>query len=81
LIREALQAYLDTGPSRCSNEPTNGTRACCAGSAATTGSGRSHLVGGDRGLRLRHVLSIDADFDVYRDRSGRARVNVLREVR
>jgi predicted nucleic acid-binding protein len=32
-------------------------------------------------LRIRHVLSIDADFDVYRDRSGRALVNVLRQVR
>lgn len=29
-------------------------------------------------LKLRHVLSIDADFDVYRDRSGKALVNLLR---
>lgn len=29
-------------------------------------------------LRVRHVLSIDADFDVYRDRGGRALVNLLR---
>jgi len=28
--------------------------------------------------RWRHVLSIDADFDVYRDRSGRPLVNLLR---
>jgi uncharacterized protein len=28
-------------------------------------------------LKLRHVLSIDADFDVYRDRSGRPLVNLL----
>ena len=28
-------------------------------------------------LKLRHVLSLDADFDVYRDRSGRALVNLL----
>jgi hypothetical protein len=28
-------------------------------------------------LRIRHVLSIDADFDVYRDRAGRALVNLL----
>jgi hypothetical protein len=28
--------------------------------------------------RIRHVLSIDADFDVYRDRAGRALVNLLR---
>ena len=28
-------------------------------------------------LKLRHVLSIDADFDVYRDRAGRPLVNVL----
>ena len=28
--------------------------------------------------RLRHVLSLDADFDVYRDRAGRALVNLLR---
>lgn len=29
-------------------------------------------------LKVRHVLSIDADFDVYRDRSGRPLVNLLR---
>lgn len=29
-------------------------------------------------LKLRHVLSIDADFDVYRDRAGRPLVNLLR---
>jgi uncharacterized protein len=29
-------------------------------------------------LRIRHVLSIDADFDVYRDRAGRPLVNLLR---
>ena len=29
-------------------------------------------------LRVRHVLSIDADFDVYRDRSGRPLINLLR---
>ena len=29
-------------------------------------------------LRLRHVLSIDADFDVYRDRTGRPLINLLR---
>lgn len=29
-------------------------------------------------LKLRHVLSLDADFDVYRDRAGRALVNLLR---
>ena len=29
-------------------------------------------------LRIRHVLSIDADFDVYRDRAGKALLNVLR---
>jgi predicted nucleic acid-binding protein len=29
-------------------------------------------------LKLRHVLSLDADFDVYRDRGGRALVNLLR---
>lgn len=29
-------------------------------------------------LRIKHVLSIDADFDVYRDRAGRALVNLLR---
>jgi len=27
---------------------------------------------------VRHVLTIDADFDVYRDRTGRALVSVLR---
>lgn len=29
-------------------------------------------------LKLRHVLSLDADFDVYRDRSGRPLVNLLK---
>ena len=29
-------------------------------------------------LRIRHVLTIDANFDVYRDRAGKALVNVLR---
>ena len=29
-------------------------------------------------LKLRHLLSIDADFDVYRDRSGRPLLNLLR---
>lgn len=29
-------------------------------------------------LKLRHVLSIDADFDVYRDRAGKALVNLLK---
>lgn len=29
-------------------------------------------------LKLRHVLSIDADFDVYRDRAGRPLMNLLR---
>ena len=29
--------------------------------------------------RLRNVLTIDSDFDVYRDRDGRTLVNVLRE--
>ncbi len=28
--------------------------------------------------KLRHLLSIDADFDVYRDRTGRALINLLR---
>ena len=28
-------------------------------------------------LKLRHVLSIDADFDVYRDRGGKPLVNLL----
>jgi predicted nucleic acid-binding protein len=28
--------------------------------------------------RIRHVLSIDADFDVYRDRAGKALVSLLR---
>lgn len=31
-------------------------------------------------MRIRHVLSIDADFDVYRDRAGRVLVNLLRPV-
>lgn len=30
-------------------------------------------------LRIRHVLSIDADFDVYRDKAGKALVNVLQD--
>ncbi len=29
-------------------------------------------------LKLRHVLSLDAGFDVYRDRGGRALINLLR---
>ena len=29
-------------------------------------------------LKIRHLLSLDADFDVYRDRSGRPLVNLLR---
>lgn len=29
-------------------------------------------------LKLRHVLSIDTDFDVYRDRAGKPLVNLLR---
>jgi len=29
-------------------------------------------------LKLRHVLSIDADFDVYRDRAGKPLLNLLR---
>jgi predicted nucleic acid-binding protein len=29
-------------------------------------------------LKLRHVLSLDADFDVYRDRGGRPLLNLLR---
>jgi predicted nucleic acid-binding protein len=29
-------------------------------------------------LKLRHVLSIHADFDVYRDRNGKALLNLLR---
>ena len=29
-------------------------------------------------LRIRHVLTIDADFDVYRDKAGKALVNLLR---
>ena len=28
-------------------------------------------------LKLRHILSIDTDFDVYRDRSGRPLINLL----
>ena len=28
-------------------------------------------------LRVRHVLSLDADFDVYRDRAGKPLVNLL----
>jgi predicted nucleic acid-binding protein len=30
-------------------------------------------------LRIRHVLTLDADFDIYRDKAGRALVNVLRQ--
>ncbi len=29
-------------------------------------------------LKIRHVLSLDADFDVYRDRAGRPLMNLLR---
>jgi hypothetical protein len=29
-------------------------------------------------LKLRHLISIDADFDVYRDRAGRPLLNLLR---
>jgi uncharacterized protein len=29
-------------------------------------------------LRIRHVLTIDADFDVYRDKSGKPLINLLR---
>jgi hypothetical protein len=29
-------------------------------------------------LKLRNLLSLDADFDVYRDRAGRPLVNLLR---
>ncbi len=29
-------------------------------------------------LKLRHVLSLDADFDVYRDKAGKPLVNLLR---
>ena len=29
-------------------------------------------------FKLRHVLSIDADFDIYRDRQGKPLVNLLR---
>ncbi|WP_230247201.1 hypothetical protein [Rubrivivax sp. JA1055] len=28
-------------------------------------------------LKIRHLLSVDTDFDVYRDRSGRALINLL----
>jgi predicted nucleic acid-binding protein len=28
-------------------------------------------------LKIRHLLSIDADFDAYRDRAGRPLVNLL----
>jgi uncharacterized protein len=31
-------------------------------------------------LKVRHVLTLDADFDVYRDKAGKALVNVLRGV-
>jgi predicted nucleic acid-binding protein len=30
-------------------------------------------------LRIRHVLAIDADFDIYRDKAGRSLVNLLRQ--
>jgi predicted nucleic acid-binding protein len=30
-------------------------------------------------LRIRHVLTIDAYFDIYRDKAGQALVNVLRQ--
>lgn len=30
-------------------------------------------------LRIRHVLTIDADFDVYRDKGGKALINLLRQ--
>ena len=29
-------------------------------------------------LKLKHILSIDADFDVYRDRAGKPLVNLLK---
>ena len=29
-------------------------------------------------LKIKHVLSIDADFDIYRDRAGKPLVNLLR---
>lgn len=29
-------------------------------------------------LRIRHVLTIDADFDIYRDKAGKPLINVLR---
>jgi uncharacterized protein len=29
-------------------------------------------------LRIRQILSIDADFDIYRDQKGRSLINVLR---
>lgn len=29
-------------------------------------------------LRIRHVLTLDADFDVYRDKAGKALINVMR---
>jgi predicted nucleic acid-binding protein len=29
-------------------------------------------------LRIRHLLTLDADFDVYRDKAGKALINVLR---
>ncbi len=35
------------------------------------------IAGAAARLRVRHVLSIDADFDVYRDRAGRPLVNLL----
>jgi predicted nucleic acid-binding protein len=30
-------------------------------------------------LKIRHVLTLDADFDVYRDKAGKALVNLLRQ--
>ena len=30
-------------------------------------------------LRIRHVLTLDADFDVYRDKGGKALINLLRQ--
>jgi hypothetical protein len=32
-------------------------------------------------LRIRHVLTIDSDFDIYRDKAGKALANVLRQRR
>ena len=30
-------------------------------------------------LRIRHVLTIDSDFDIYRDKSGKPLINVLQQ--